>query len=152
MFVLKDGSLVQLPSDNQEFQQFLSVLPQSANILGFYIRFKSKTMPHARASYPNLGFSLPAYYQPCPLRLLRDIGKRGWVVTGFLKSISKGAPLKKYLQTLISSKQPVSPYALRIGGRTWNITHGLDRQFVDYLGTWKSPEASARYYRDREQF
>ena len=25
----------------------------------------------------------------------------------------------------------------------------MDRQFVDYLGTWKSPEASARYYRER---
>ena len=25
----------------------------------------------------------------------------------------------------------------------------MDRQFVDYLGTWKSPKASARYYRER---
>ena len=24
---------------------------------------------------------------------------------------------------------------------------GLDKQFVDYLGTWASLEASARYYR-----
>ena len=70
-------------------------------------------------------------------------------MTGFLKSIRKGAPLKTYLQQLVSSKTPVSPYAFNIGGRTWNITHGMDRQFVDYLGTWKSPEASARYYRER---
>ena len=41
-----------------------------------------------------------------------------------------------------------SPHTLRIGGRTWYISQGMDRQFVDYLGTWVSPEASARYYRE----
>ena len=81
--------------------------------------------------------------------MLRDIGDRGWVKPKFLEKIGKGAALKEYLQKLVSSKNPVLNYALRIGGRTWNITHGMDRQFVDYLGTWKSPEASARYYRER---
>ena len=106
-------------------------------------------MLHARAYYPNLSCSRGAYRQLYPLRLLKDVGARGWIVTGFLKCIGKGAPLKEYLKVLVASKTPVSPYALRIGGRTWNITHGMDRQFVDYLGTWKSPEASARYYRKR---
>ena len=78
-----------------------------------------------------------------------EIGFKGWIKPGFLASHGKGAALMKYLQTLVSCKSPVSPYALRIGGRTWNLTHGMDRQFVDYLGTWKSPEASARYYRER---
>ena len=81
--------------------------------------------------------------------MLRDIGSRGWVVPGFLKKVGRGSTLKEYLQKLVMCKDPVSPYALRIGGRTWNLTHGMDRQFVDYLGTWKSPEASARYYRER---
>ena len=44
-------------------------------------------------------------------------------------------------------EQDIAPYALRIGGRTWFLANGLDRQFVDFLGTWKSPDASARYYR-----
>ena len=74
---------------------------------------------------------------------------RQWIKPKFLAKEGKGAALKEYIQKLASSKNPVSPYALRIGGRTWNITHGMDRQFVDYLGTWKSPEASARYYRER---
>ena len=81
--------------------------------------------------------------------MLLGVGGRGWVEPGFLKSVGRGRALKEYLQQLVSCKAPVSPYALRIGGRTWNITHGMDRQFVDYLGTWKSPEASARYYRER---
>ena len=71
------------------------------------------------------------------------------MVPGFLGKVGRGSALKKYLQKLVKCKAPVSPYALRIGGRTWNLTHGMDRQFVDYLGTWKSPEASARYYRER---
>ena len=33
------------------------------------------------------------------------------------------------------------------GGRTWKLSNGMDRQLVDFLGTWKSPEASARYFR-----
>ena len=85
----------------------------------------------------------------CPLRLLRDVIKRGWIVAGFLDKVGRGIALREYLQKLIKCKAPVSPYALRIGGRTWNLTHGMDRQFVDYLGTWSSPEASARYYRER---
>ena len=149
VFVLKDGSQVQHTSRSRPFQQRLASLPQSAKVLGFLIRFKSKTMLDARSYYPNLGSSLPAYNQICPVRLLKDVGNRVWIVTGILKSIGKGVPLKTNLQQLVSSKTPVSPYALRIGGRTWNITHGMDRQFVDYLGTWKSPEASARYYRER---
>ena len=59
-----------------------------------------------------------------------------------------GKEVTEYISGLISSDSKVPVYALRIGGRTWNISHGLDRQFVDYLGTWKSPEASARYYRE----
>ena len=74
---------------------------------------------------------------------------KGWVDNGFLRNAGTGRTLVKYLQQLIDTKSAVSAYALRIGGRTWNLTWGLDRQFVDYLGTWKSPEASAPYYRER---
>ena len=77
------------------------------------------------------------------------MSKRGWIVSGFLNRMGRGAALKAYLKKLVKSKGTVSAYALRIGGRTWSLTHGMDRQFVDYLGTWKSPEASARYYRER---
>ena len=149
VFILEDGSQVQLSKRKTDFRRCLEMLPEMANVVGFYIPFKSKTMIHARAYYPNLGSSSPAYVTLCPLLVLKEVGKMGWVEAGFLKTIGKGAALQEYLQRLISCKSPVSPYALRIGGRTWNITHGMDRQFADYLGTWKSPEASARYYRER---
>ena len=132
------------------FQKGISSLPENENTLGFYVTFKSKTMEQARAHFPNLAALSPAYKELCPFRLLKNIGQKGWIVSGFLDVIGRGAALKDYLQKLIGSKVPVSPYALRIGGRTWNIIHGVGKQFVDYLGTWKSPEASARYYRERD--
>ena len=61
--------------------------------------------------------------------------------------MNKKMSLTKYLQRLTALKQNIAPYALRIGGRTWLLTKGMYRQFVDFLGTWKSPEASARYFR-----
>ena len=85
----------------------------------------------------------------CPVAALLNVFIKGWLTSGFLKLYGKGDSLKNYLKTLTTNSTPVSPYALRIGGRTWYITQGMDRQFVDYLGTWKSPEASAKYYRER---
>ena len=65
-----------------------------------------------------------------------------------LKLMGRRGKLMKFLLKLTCTEKPIALYALRIGGRTWNISQGLDRQFVDYLGTWKSSEASARYYRE----
>ena len=65
----------------------------------------------------------------------------------FLKQLMKGSHLSKYLQEIANTESKIAPYALRIGARTWLISQGMDRQFVDYLGTWSSPDASARYYR-----
>ena len=85
----------------------------------------------------------------CPAAALVDVFNRGWVKDRFLESYGKGENLKSYLKLLTSNNTPVSPYALRIGGRTWYIIEGMNRQFVDYLGTWKSPESSAGYYREK---
>ena len=49
VFVLKDGSVLHLPSADHTFRRCLDKLPESADVLGFYIPFKSKTMTHARA-------------------------------------------------------------------------------------------------------
>ena len=118
-------------------------------ILGFYIRFRSKTMNEARAYFPTLSavetqmeFSLI-----CPVSALTDISRRGLMTRDFLKALNKQKRLTHYLQYISGVEQYIAPYALRIGGRTWLLTKGLDRQFVDFLGTWTSPEASARYYR-----
>ena len=73
--------------------------------------------------------------------------RRGLFKGKFLLNHGKGSILQSFLKKLVQENKKLSPYALRIGGRTWYLSMGLDKQFVDYLGTWKSSEASARYYR-----
>ena len=63
------------------------------------------------------------------------------------KALNKKKRLTLYLQMISGIDKYIAPYALRIGGRTWYLSKGMDRQLVDFLGTWKTPEASARYYR-----
>ena len=115
--------------------------------LGFYIKFKSKTMTNARAYYPNLSTPESNLAAMCPVRALKDIMARGLMKNRSMTGSWCQRKLRKYLRKLSASESEVPLYALRIGGRTWHISHGLDRQFVDYLGTWKSPESSARYFR-----
>ena len=106
-------------------------------------------MLRARAYLPSLS-SLrynTALVSICPVRALIDITNRGLVKGRFCVAITKRKSLSHYLQEICGSTSPVAPYALRIGGRTWKISNGCDRQFVDFLGRWKSPEASARYFR-----
>ena len=55
------------------------------------------------------------------------------------------------MQEVCGTTACIAPYSLRIGGRTWLLTNGVDRQFADYLGTWASPDASARYYRENPE-
>ena len=105
-------------------------------------------MAEAKAYYPKLSQVGNHCHKMCPLALLLKVVNMNSVKPGFLKKVGRGATLGKYLKLISSCSKPVSPYALRIGGRTWYISHGMDRQFVDYLGTWMSPEASARYYRE----
>ena len=145
-FVCNNEKLLQPSNAMRSFPTFLKKLPRRQELLGFYIVFKSKTMPVARAYFPNLSDSCSALRMICPLSMLLSAANKKWVTAGFLKRAGRGESLGKYLKLLTSSDESVSPYSLRIGGRTWYISHGMDRQFCDYLGTWKSPEASARYF------
>ena len=119
----------------------------SADILGFFISFKSKTMLDAKAYYPNLADSSPVFRAMCPTAALLQIIRRGLFKGKFLRNHGKGRILQSFLKKLVSENKKLSPHALRIGGRTWYLSKGIDKQFVDYLGTWASSEASARYYR-----
>ena len=119
-----------------------------SDILGYYIEFKSKTMPVARAYFPNLSTPGSHYSAMCPVRAIQNLAYKGWLRDKFVRTLVRSSKVNHFLQKLTEAKKPVPFYSLRIGGRTWNISKGLDRQFVDYLGTWKSPEASARYYRE----
>ena len=148
-FVTKNGPPINIDLMGERFLNALRGSWAYGDILGAYVKFTSKTQREAMAYFPNLTHQISPYSPMCPVAALMDVFQRGWVTNGFLKWHGKGETLKSYLKLLTSNSTPVSPYALRIGGRTWYITQGMDRQFVDYLGTWKSPESSARYYREK---
>ena len=117
-------------------------------IIGFVIEFESKTMKEAMAYFPNLccrSNGTSPFKPMCPVRKLYEISEAGLVKGKFLKDVKKGKKFSSYLSYISGVDTTIAPYALRIGGRTWLISKGMDRQFVDFLGTWKSPEASARY-------
>ena len=139
---------MRLGRDATDFYRYIQTLPKTKHLLGFYIEFQAKTTSQGIAYFPNLtqdGGILPAM---CPLRILLVAAQQRWVIHGFLMSVCSGQTLGKYIQDLTKSSRSVSPYPLRIGGRTWHLSHGMDRQLLDYLGTWSSPEASARYYQE----
>ena len=122
----------------------------TGDILGFYIEFKSKTLNYARAYFPNLSTPRSPYSVMCPVLALKQIVSMGYLRKKLVRNTWTSLGMTTYLKEVSSSVADKVPmYALRIGGRTWNISQGMDRQFVDYLGTWKSPEASARYYREQ---
>ena len=142
-----------MPRQSSQFEERLTWLRRRGKLLVFYVEFKSKTMERARAYFPSLctGSRKLNLTTMCPVRALVDISRRGLLKGKFLKSLNKGQRLTKYLKAITGINDNIAPYALRIGGRTWMIANGMDRQFVDFLGTWKSPEASARYFRAAPQ-
>ena len=145
--VTTNNQTVKLPGRSHSADIVLSDLRSKTRVLGFFIEFKSKTMRNAKAFFPNLCSPLTEYAGMCPTRALVEIVSRGFTKGMFLKSVMCGARLTSYLKELANCDSKITPYALRIGARTWLISQGLERQFVDFLGTWASPEASARYYR-----
>ena len=78
-------------------------------ILGFYISFTSKTMADAKAYYPQVS---------SPVNALLALVKKQAIKKGFLATLGRGSTLEKYLQRITDNPTPISPYALRIGGRT----------------------------------
>ena len=147
--VTTDSKIIGMPAQPESFERELTRLREQEHILGFYIQFHSKTMRNARAYFPSLSV-LDANLkisQMCPVRALVSISQQRLLKDGFVRTVGKKISLTKYLRHLTGIKTNIAPYALRIGGRTWLLARGMDRQFVDFLGTWKSPEASARYFR-----
>ena len=145
--VTRRNKVIKLPQRQRDIPHTLAAIRSKERLLGFYIQFQSKTMRSARAFFPNLCSPKTEYTKMCPTRTLVEVASRGIMKGEFLKQLMKGSHLSKYLQEIANTESKIAPYALRIGARTWLISQGMDRQFVDYLGTWSSPEASARYYR-----
>ena len=138
-----------MPRQPFRFQTLYSRLRSTMRILGVYITFQSKTMREAKAYFPTLSEceNMSEFSLICPVLALTDIVQRGLLKNGFIQGLNKEKRLTNYLQWITGLGHYIAPYALRIGGRTWLLANGMDRQFVDFLGTWSSPEASARYYR-----
>ena len=87
-------------------------------ILGFYISFTSKTMADAKAYYPQLSSPPGPYSSMCPVNALMALVKKQAIKKGFLATLGRGSTLEKYLQRITNNATPISPCALRIGGRT----------------------------------
>ena len=141
------GAVVPLPTTRRGAQRMLYQLKSHNDILGFYIRFESKTMRDAKAYFPTLCKTSPSFAPMCPTSALLEIVEKGWMSGSAFKLVTASKQLVEFLKDICGAHVNIAPYALRIGGRTWLLTQGMDRQLVDFLGTWKSPEASARYYR-----
>ena len=144
--VLDDGRCVGLSDSGRDYKKHLNDLRRSGQILGFYIKFRSKTMAFARAYYPSL-CSLKTrsrFSAICPVKALIQIASHPMIKKSFMKKINSGKKFARYFQYIsTTSAESFVPYALRIGGRTWLLSNGMDKQLCDFLGTWKSPEASA---------
>ena len=130
------GQRINMPAQSDQFEDELTRLRVTEHILGFSIQFHSKTMKNARAYFPSLSVlnCRLRISQMCPMRALVDLSRRRLLKKGFLQKMNKKMTLTKYLQRLTGLKRNIAPYALRIGGRTWLLAKGLDRQFVDFSG------------------
>ena len=102
----------------------------------------------ATAQFPYLRFTHSNIQSVCPTTALLNIIMRGYMRKNLLRSVCGSKNIQRYLKSLCNTETAITTYSMRFGGRTWLITQGMDCQFVDILGTWKSPKASARYYRE----
>ena len=131
------GRCKKMPDNKRSFRAAITEARLCGGILGFYINFQSKTMRDARAYFPSLfspsGNTLLSAM--CPVKALIGIANQRLVSGYFLKKSTTSAKLSSYLKLIAGSDTTVAPYALRIGGRTWKISQGMDRQMVDFLGT-----------------
>ena len=142
-----------MPGGRVAFKNTLQRLRKQHRILGFFIDFQSKTMLNARAYLPSICSSNrnSKIVSLCPMRSLINITNKDLVSGHFLRKLTQKKSLSSFLQHITGATSAVATYALRIGGRTWKLSNGMDRQLVDFLGTWKAPEASARYFRGNLQ-
>ena len=143
------GRCIPMPNSKRSFVRVLDRLRRTDRILGFCIDFQSNTRLNARAYLPSLSSVRlnSAIASMCPMRALINITAKGLVTGQFLQKITRRKLLIDHLKMVTGSSSSVAPYALRIGGRTWKLSNGMDRQLVDFLGTWKCPDASSRYFR-----
>ena len=123
-FVLNNDICVSGVPETKLFNKQARELLSEPSVLGFFFEFKSKTMPHARAFLPNLSYPRCHYSAMCPVAALRTFAVKDEIKPGFLKKAGTGKKLKEYLQSIMNNEASISPYALRIGGRTWYISQG----------------------------
>ena len=135
--VMENGRCTQLRGAGCRFNEQLNDIRAKDRILGFYITFDSKTMRKARAYLPSLCSRerLTELEAMCPMRALTRVSGLNLVKKAFLKKVMRrGKEFTRYLSYISDVKDEYAPYALRIGGRTWFLNRGLDRQFCDFLG------------------
>ena len=106
------------------------------------------TMNHARAYFPSSCSRMrTTTFEPmCPVRALLEISSQGFMKKSFLKQVDRGKKVVKYFQLISGLEEAFAPYALRLGGRTWMLNQGMERQLCDFLGTWRSPVVGGIYH------
>ena len=114
------GQCFRMSNTPSIFRKELWTTRRVGGILGFLVDFRSKTMVNARAYLPSLSTTShnSNIATICPVRALIQIVERGLVKGTFLRKTKQKKQLSKYLQHITGSTSPISPYALRIGGRT----------------------------------
>ena len=139
VFVLNNGRCVRWDGSGPTFKNHVNNLCKTFQILGFYITFRSKTMTFARAYYPSLCSreKLSRFSAMCPVKALIQVASYDMVKTAFMKKINRGKRFAQYFQYISSSPaDSFVPYALRIGGRTWLLSRGMDKQLCDLTKKW----------------
>ena len=101
----------------------VSGIRRTSRILGFFIRFESKTMDNARAYFPSLCSRTgnTVFETMCPVRSLIEVASLGMVKRSFLKYINRGKKFIEYFKRISGLSNEFVLYALRIGGRTWML-------------------------------
>ena len=117
--VTRAGTTIPLPTSRLQAQRLLYQLKHYNVILGFYVKFQSKTMRNAKAYFPTLCKKLPQLVSMCPVTTLLEVVAKGWM-TGRLpfQSVATSKQIQAFLKGLCRTEVNIAPYALRIGGRT----------------------------------
>ena len=119
------------------------------NIVGFYLSFKAKRHPNARAYYCTLQ-GLPANWSAlCPLATFMALAETNLLHTGciFPTHLITTAKLTEYMHTFCRNGPHFSPHSLRIGGHTFYSLQNMNEEFVQFLGRRAIRRASELYYR-----
>ena len=118
-------------------------------IIGFYVKFRAKYHPNARAYYCTFKDLPERWAAMCPLSTLAELARAG-LLNGnsiFPPKRVTAPTLTKYLLTFTGTRPNFAPHSLRIGGHTFYSLQNMHDDFIHFLGRRKISRVSQLYYR-----